>query len=82
MLPIIPPKINDPGASVSYQIGGHRVGDVVQVATEPDKDYVVLQDGLQPVTKLTADGRSAACPGSRSRPPPTTATAAGAPNCR
>ncbi|AXK86381.1 MULTISPECIES: type VII secretion protein EccB [Nocardia] len=55
VLPIIPPKINDPGASVSYQIGGHRVGDVVQVATEPDKDYVVLQDGLQPVTKLTAD---------------------------
>ncbi|MBF6212516.1 type VII secretion protein EccB [Nocardia puris] len=55
VLPIIPPKINDPGASVSYQIGGHRVGDVVQVSTEPDQDYVVLQEGLQPVSRLTAD---------------------------
>ncbi|MGV9820298.1 type VII secretion protein EccB [Nocardia xishanensis] len=52
---IVPPKINDPGASVSYPIGGHRVGDVVQVSSEPDVDYVVLQDGLQQVSKLTAD---------------------------
>lgn len=52
---IIPPKINDPGASPSYDIGGHRVGDVVQVPTEPDKEYVVLADGLQPVSHLTAD---------------------------
>ncbi|MBF6356187.1 type VII secretion protein EccB [Nocardia higoensis] len=55
VLPIIPPKINDPGASVSYQIGSHRVGDVVQVATEPDKNYVVLTDGLQEISPLTAD---------------------------
>ncbi|MET7768649.1 type VII secretion protein EccB [Nocardia sp. NPDC005366] len=55
VLPIISPKIDNPGGSVGYQVNNHRIADVVQVPTEPDKYYVVLRDGLQEVSKLTAD---------------------------
>ncbi|WP_054815776.1 type VII secretion protein EccB [Nocardia arizonensis] len=55
VLPIVPPKIDNPGGTVSYQVNNHRIADVVQVPSEPDKYYVVLQDGLQQVSRLTAD---------------------------
>ncbi|MBH0777555.1 type VII secretion protein EccB [Nocardia bovistercoris] len=55
VLPIVPPKIDNPGGTVNYQANNHRIADVVQVPSEPDKYYVVLQDGLQPVSRLTAD---------------------------
>ncbi|WP_406236420.1 type VII secretion protein EccB [Nocardia sp. NBC_01009] len=54
VLPIIPPPINDPGAAVNYSVANHRIGDVVEVPTEPGNYYVVLQDGLQPISPLTA----------------------------
>ncbi|MFQ6324558.1 type VII secretion protein EccB [Nocardia sp. CWNU-33] len=54
VLPIIPPPINDPGAAVNYPVANHRIGDVVEVPTEPGSHYVVLQDGLQPISPLTA----------------------------
>ncbi|MEV0293268.1 type VII secretion protein EccB [Nocardia sp. NPDC050710] len=52
---IEPPKIVNPGGSVSYQVNNHRIADVVQVPSEPDKYYVVLQDGLQEISRLTGD---------------------------
>ncbi|TQM28717.1 type VII secretion protein EccB [Nocardia bhagyanarayanae] len=52
---IVPPKINDPGARVSYQVGDRRVGDVVQVSSDPDQNYVVLHEGLQAVSEVTAE---------------------------
>ncbi|MGW4370850.1 type VII secretion protein EccB [Nocardia takedensis] len=55
VLPIVAPKIDNPGGSVGFQVNNHRIADVVQVPSEPDKYYVVLQDGLQEVSKLTAD---------------------------
>ncbi|MFI7671436.1 type VII secretion protein EccB [Nocardia sp. NPDC049526] len=55
VLPIIPPPIANPGGSVSYSVSGHRIGDVVQVPSEPDLNYVVLWDGLQPVSRVTAE---------------------------
>lgn len=55
VLPIIPPKIDDPGGTPNYPIGNHRIGSVVQVATGNSQQYVVLRDGLQPVSPLTAD---------------------------
>ncbi|MET9488705.1 type VII secretion protein EccB [Nocardia sp. NPDC006630] len=54
VLPIVPPLIADAGAAPDYSIGDHRIGDVVQVRTD-NKNYVVLADGLQPVSALTAD---------------------------
>ncbi|MEV6771353.1 type VII secretion protein EccB [Nocardia sp. NPDC051030] len=54
VLPIIPPQIVDAGAPPSYSIGDHRIGDVVQVRTD-SKYYVILADGLQSVSPLTAD---------------------------
>ncbi|MCU1645291.1 MAG: secretion system protein EccB1 [Nocardia sp.] len=54
VLPIVPPLIADVGAALNYSIGDHRIGDVVQVRTD-NKNYVVLADGLQPVSALTAD---------------------------
>jgi type VII secretion protein EccB len=55
VLPIIPPKIDNPGGAVTYSVGDHRIGDVVEVPTQPDTHYVVLQDGLQQITPLTAN---------------------------
>jgi type VII secretion protein EccB len=55
VLPIIPPKIDNPGGPVTYSVGDHRIGDVVEVPTEPDTHYVVLQDGLQQISPLTAN---------------------------
>ncbi|WP_330252308.1 type VII secretion protein EccB [Nocardia sp. NBC_00565] len=55
VLRIIPPHIDNPGGSVAYSISGHRIGDVVQVPTEPDVNYVVLRDGLQPISRVTAE---------------------------
>ncbi|MET8775667.1 type VII secretion protein EccB [Nocardia sp. NPDC050713] len=52
---IVPPKINDPGARVSYQVGDRRVGDVVQVSSDPDQNYVVLHEGLQAISEVTAE---------------------------
>ncbi|MCP2277079.1 type VII secretion protein EccB [Nocardia amikacinitolerans] len=52
---IVPPKINDPGARVSYQVGDRRVGDVVQVSSDPDQNYVVLHEGLQAISAVTAE---------------------------
>ncbi|MFI6870136.1 type VII secretion protein EccB [Nocardia sp. NPDC050406] len=54
VLPIVAPPIPDVGATPAYSLGDHRVGDVVQVRTD-DKYYVVLADGLQPISRLTAD---------------------------
>ncbi|WP_067561741.1 type VII secretion protein EccB [Nocardia acidivorans] len=54
VLPIVPPQIANAGAAPNYSIGDHRIGDVVQVRTD-SRNYVVLADGLQPVSPLTAD---------------------------
>ncbi|MCP9620960.1 type VII secretion protein EccB [Nocardia otitidiscaviarum] len=54
VLPIVPPPIADVGAAPGYPLGDHRIGDVVQVRTD-GSHYVVLADGLQPVSELTAD---------------------------
>lgn len=54
VLPLTAPVIADAGAAPSYSIGAHRIGDVVRVRTD-NKHYVVLSDGLQPVSPLTAD---------------------------
>ncbi|MFJ4658196.1 type VII secretion protein EccB [Nocardia sp. NPDC088792] len=54
VLPLAPPRIDNAGAPPNYSIGDHRIGDVVQVRTD-DKYYVVLGDGLQQVSPLTAD---------------------------
>ncbi|WP_433564646.1 type VII secretion protein EccB [Nocardia sp. CA-151230] len=52
--PLVPPRIEKSGAAPDYPLGDHRIGDVVQVRTD-SKYYVVLSDGLQPVSALTAD---------------------------
>lgn len=54
VLPLIAPRIENAGAATDYPIGDHRIGDVVQVRTD-SRYYVVLPDGLQPVSVLTAD---------------------------
>ncbi|GGK57251.1 type VII secretion protein EccB [Nocardia camponoti] len=54
VLPIIPPLIVNPGGVPSYSASGHRIGDIVQVFNQSNKDYVVLHDGLQPVSSVTA----------------------------
>ncbi|MBF6144903.1 type VII secretion protein EccB [Nocardia nova] len=54
VLPITPPKIVDPGGTPAYSLSNHRIGDVVHVDTK-DQYYVVLHDGLQPISPLTAD---------------------------
>lgn len=54
VLPIIPPPIANVGAAPNYSLGDHRIGDVVQVRTD-NKYYVVLADGLQPISQSTAD---------------------------
>ncbi|WP_459955959.1 type VII secretion protein EccB [Nocardia sp. IFM 10818] len=55
VLPLVAPPIPDAGAAPRYSLGDHRIGDIVQVRTDDDKYYVVLADGLQPVSPLTAD---------------------------
>ncbi|WP_067704241.1 type VII secretion protein EccB [Nocardia jejuensis] len=52
--PIVAPLIIDAGVPPSYSLGDHLVGDVVQVRTD-SRYYVVLADGLQPVSPVTAD---------------------------
>ncbi|WP_410873805.1 type VII secretion protein EccB [Nocardia sp. A7] len=54
VLPIITPTIDNPGAIPTYNVSGHKIGDVVQVFNESNQNYVVLQDGLQPITAVTA----------------------------
>ncbi|MGW4633787.1 type VII secretion protein EccB [Nocardia sp. NPDC004415] len=54
VLPIITPTIDNPGGVPTYNVSGHRIGDVVQVFNESNQNYVVLQDGLQPISALTA----------------------------
>jgi type VII secretion protein EccB len=55
VLPIAPPKIDDPGGMPSnYSVSNHRIGDVVHVQTK-DEYYVVLWNGLQQISQLTAD---------------------------
>src|SRR5690606_27876445 len=54
VLPLIAPPIADPGGVPDYEIGDHRIGEVVQVGTSQEF-YVVLADGLQQVSPLTAD---------------------------
>ncbi|WP_084655541.1 type VII secretion protein EccB [Nocardia altamirensis] len=54
--PIVPPKIDDPGGStVGYSINNLKIGTVVQVSGKADRNYVLLRDGIQPVSPFTAD---------------------------
>lgn len=52
---IVPPTIDDPGGVPDYPIAGHRIGEVVQVTTGGVENYVVLRDGLQAISPLTAE---------------------------
>ncbi|MGW4356065.1 type VII secretion protein EccB [Nocardia sp. NPDC004582] len=52
--PLVPPRIENAGAAPGYALGDHLIGDVVRVRTD-GKYYAVLDDGLQPVSALTAD---------------------------
>ncbi|WP_328390962.1 type VII secretion protein EccB [Nocardia sp. NBC_00416] len=45
----------DPGGTPGYEISGHRIGDVVQVGGSTTVNYVVLADGLQEISPLTAE---------------------------
>ncbi|MEV6216334.1 type VII secretion protein EccB [Nocardia sp. NPDC051833] len=54
VLPVISPVIANPGGVPTYNVSGHRIGDVVQVFNAPNQDFVVLQDGLQPISVVTA----------------------------
>lgn len=54
VMPLIAPPIADPGGVPDYEISDHRIGEVVQVGTTQEF-YVVLADGLQQVSPLTAD---------------------------
>ncbi|MGM7644115.1 type VII secretion protein EccB [Nocardia sp. JW2] len=54
VLPIVSPVVTNPGGTPPYAVSGHRIGDVVQVFNEPNQNYVVLANGLQPVSQLTA----------------------------
>ncbi|MEV6562556.1 type VII secretion protein EccB [Nocardia sp. NPDC051756] len=51
---IVPPKIDDPGGTPSYPINNLKIGTVVQVAGKADQNAVILRDGLQPISPLTA----------------------------
>ncbi|MEU7764862.1 type VII secretion protein EccB [Nocardia sp. NPDC049190] len=48
------PQIDDRGGRPSYQIGDHRIGEVVQEAGTKQY-YVVLHDGRQEISQLTAN---------------------------
>jgi len=52
VLPIMSPKIVDPGGL--SLLANHRNGDVVQLTTD-NTYYVVLNDGIQQISPLTAD---------------------------
>ncbi|MGO4615585.1 type VII secretion protein EccB [Nocardia sp. 2YAB30] len=67
VLPIEPPRIDDPGATPNYPIGDHKVGEVVQ-ETGTQQHYVVLLDVLQPISPLTADIIRNANPGATRNP--------------
>ncbi|WP_051499004.1 type VII secretion protein EccB [Nocardia sp. BMG51109] len=54
VLPITPPTIDDPGGFPARPIGNHRINDVVRLTTD-GQYFVVLRDGLQPVSPLTAE---------------------------
>ncbi|MFF0491299.1 type VII secretion protein EccB [Nocardia sp. NPDC004068] len=55
VLEIKPPTIDDPGGlPARYTLGDHRIGDVVHVATK-DEYFVLLRDGIQQISPLTAD---------------------------
>ncbi|MEV6062021.1 type VII secretion protein EccB [Nocardia asteroides] len=54
VLPIVSPVIANPGGVPSYSASSHRIGDVVQVFNEPNRNYVVLHGGLQEISPLTA----------------------------
>lgn len=51
---IVPPKIDDPGGTPNYPINNLKIGTVVQVAGKADQNSVILRDGLQPISPLTA----------------------------
>lgn len=55
VLPLVAPVIPDAGSAPSYGLPEHRIGDVVQVPGNDDEYYVVLADGLQTVSPLTAE---------------------------
>ncbi|MET8797081.1 type VII secretion protein EccB [Nocardia sp. NPDC004568] len=52
---IIPPPIADSGSAPGYEISDHRIGEVVQVGSSGTEYYVVLADGLQAISPLTAE---------------------------
>lgn len=53
--PLVAPDIPQAGAAPNYPIGEHKIGDVLQLRTGNGQHYVVLADGLQEVSPLTAD---------------------------
>ncbi|NEW39086.1 type VII secretion protein EccB [Nocardia cyriacigeorgica] len=56
VLEIEPPQIVDPGGLPDKPVGDFRNGTVVQVSTTGEaENYVVLRDGLQRISPLTAD---------------------------
>ncbi|MBF6465005.1 type VII secretion protein EccB [Nocardia beijingensis] len=52
---IVPPKIDDPGGQPGYSINGLRIGTVVQVAGKSNQNFVILHNGLQPISPFTAE---------------------------
>lgn len=54
VLPLVVPTMTGLGTAPPYAIGGHVIGDVVQVANT-DEYHAVLQGGLQQVSPLTAE---------------------------
>ncbi|MEU4312645.1 type VII secretion protein EccB [Nocardia sp. NPDC024068] len=55
VMPIERPTIADPGGTPAKDVSGHRIGEVVQVGDSQTEYYVVLADGLQPVSPLAAE---------------------------
>ncbi|MGQ4618038.1 type VII secretion protein EccB [Nocardia sp. R7R-8] len=53
---IVPPTIADPGGQPSgYSINGLKIGTVVQVSGKANQNFVILHNGLQPISPFTAD---------------------------
>ncbi|MEV6255247.1 type VII secretion protein EccB [Nocardia sp. NPDC051911] len=53
---IVPPTIADPGGQPSgYSINGLKIGTVVQVTGKSNQYFVILHNGLQPISPFTAD---------------------------
>ncbi|MEV0356803.1 type VII secretion protein EccB [Nocardia sp. NPDC050697] len=63
VLPLVVPQIDRVGEAPGYPVDGHRIGDVVQLSTT-EAHYVVLGDGLQGISPLTADIIRNSIPGS------------------